>query len=175
MLEVLAAEGGSPVDPKLVPALTSIVVFLIFFFILRATVWPKIINGLDERANKIRGEIQAAEDARADAEAAQQEYKQSLAAARQEAAEMIAKARTDANLAAEELRRRNESEITDLKHRAAQDIEAAKRSAISDLHAEAAALASLIAGKILKREITAQDQQTLIDEALGELGKVGEN
>ena len=174
MLEVLAAEGGSPVDPMLVPALTSIVVFLIFFFILRATVWPKILRGLDDRTNKIRSEIAAAEDARTAAEAAQAQYQQSLREARQEAAEMIAKAKADANVASQELRQRNESEMAELKQRAALDIEAAKRSAISDLHAEAAVLASVIAGKILKREITVEDQRALIDEALGELGKVRE-
>ncbi len=43
------------------------------------------------------------------------------------------------------------------------------RAAITDLHAEAASLAADIAGRILKREISSEDQQRLVDESLGEL------
>jgi len=175
MLELLAAEGGSPVDPKLVPAITSIVVFIVFFFILRATVWPKIIKGLDDREHKIRSEIEAAEHAREKAKAAQEEYEQSLTTARKDAAAMIAKAKTDAGVAADELRRRNETEMAELKQRAGRDIEAAKHAAINELHAEAATLASAIAAKILRREISVDDQQALVEESLRELGRASEN
>jgi F-type H+-transporting ATPase subunit b len=169
---LFAAEGGNPVAVQLLPALTSIVVFVVFYLILRATVWPKIVGGLNDRANKIRGEIEAAEQARAEARAAQDEYQLALAEARREAGEMIARAKDDARTAAEELRKRNEAELAELKQRAGADINSAKLAAIKELHMEAASLASALAGKILQREISVEDQQRLVEESLRELGRV---
>ncbi|MDY7109481.1 MAG: F0F1 ATP synthase subunit B [Planctomycetota bacterium] len=171
---LLAAEGGNPVAVQLLPALTSIVVFVIFYLILRATVWPKIVGGLNDRADKIRGEIEAAEQARAEAKAAQDEYQRALAEARREAGEMIARAKDDAKSAAEELRKRNETELAEMKRRAGEDINAAKLAAIKELHMEAASLAATLAGKILQREISVEDQQRLVEESLRELGRVKE-
>jgi F-type H+-transporting ATPase subunit b len=175
MFLLFAAEGGNPVAVQLLPALTSIVVFVVFYLILRATVWPKIVGGLNDRADKIRGEIEAAEQARADAKAAQEEYQRALADARREAGEMIARAKGDAKTAAEELRKRNEAELAEMKNRAGADINAAKLAAIKELHMEAASLAAALAGKILQREISVADQQRLVDESLRELGRVKED
>jgi F-type H+-transporting ATPase subunit b len=174
MFLLFAAEDGNPVAVQLLPALTSIVVFVVFYLILRATVWPKIVGGLNDREAKIRGEIEAAEKAREDAKAAQDEYRLALADARKEAGEMIARARGDAKTAADELRKRNEAELVEMKQRAGEDINSAKLAAIKELHMEAASLAAALAGKILQREISVEDQQRLVEESLRELGRVRE-
>lgn len=173
MSAILAAEG-SPVDFQWLPFITAIVVFGIAFLILKAKVWPKIVQGLEDRERKILEEIRSAEEAREQANAALAEYEASLATARREASEMIAKAKTDAKLAGEELRRRNEEDLAEMKHRAGREIESAKQAAVAELHNEAAALAAAMAGKILQREISAADQQELVDEALRELGRARE-
>ena len=85
---------------------------------------------------------------------------------------MIAKAKQDAKAAAEELRSNNTKELANLKLAAAADIESAKQAAIGELHAEASTLAVAIAGKILGREISASDQQSLVDESLSELSRL---
>ena len=156
-------------DLNWLPAATSLVVFLLAFGFLYVKVWPKIIQGLDERDRKIRQEIQAAEDARRQAGEALAQYQESLANARKEAGQMITRAKAVATSAAKELKTRNEAELAEMKQRATREIENAKRAAIAELHAETATLATAIAGKILKREISAADQQRLIDESLGEL------
>ena len=46
---------------------------------------------------------------------------------------------------------------------------AAKKAAISELHAEASTLAVAIASRVLGREISATDQQSLVDDSLAEL------
>ena len=84
---------------------------------------------------------------------------------------MIAKAKQDAKAAAEELRSNNTKELANLKLAATADIESAKRPAIGELHAEASTLAVAIASKILGREISASDQQSLVDESLSELSR----
>jgi F-type H+-transporting ATPase subunit b len=154
------------------PAVTTLVVFLLAFGFLYIKVWPKIIGGLEDRQNKIRQEISNAEKAREKANAALAEYEQELASARQEANELIAQARADAKAVASDLRERNEVELGEMKQRATRDLQNAKRAAIMELHTEAATLATEIAGKILKREISAADQQRLVDESLAELAGV---
>ena len=168
-----AAEHGvehvEVMDPNVLLAVTSLAVFLIAFGFLYVKVWPQIVKGLDDRQRKIRQEIDAAEEAREQAKAALAEYERELANARDEANQMIARAKIGAQAVAQELRSRNEAELAELKQRAAREIESAKRSAISELHAEAATLAADIASKILQREISAEDQQRLIDDSLREL------
>ena len=164
-----AAEHAGVMDFNWLPAITALVVFLLAFGFLYIKVWPKIIKALDERQAKIRQEIESAEQAREKASAAQAEYERELANARQEASKLIAQARSDAKAVAAELRSRNEAELAEMKQRAMHELESAKRAAVSELHAEAAGLAADIAAKILKRAITPQDQQRLVDESLREL------
>ena len=163
------AEHADVMAINWMPAVTTLVVFLVAFGFLYVMVWPKIIKGLDDRNRKILGEIKSAEDAREQANIALAEYERELAGARQEANEMIAKAKSDAKAVAAELRERNEVELSEMKQRATRELESAKHAAITELHAEAANLAAEIAGRILKREITAEDQKRLVDESLEEM------
>lgn len=151
------------------PAVTTLVVFLVAFGFLYVKVWPMIVKGLDDREAKIRHEIKSAEEAREQAKSALAEYERELAGARQEASEMIATAKADAKAVAADLRARNEAELTEMKQRATRELQSAKHAAISELHAEAATLAAEIAGKILKREISAEDQKRLVEESLEEM------
>ena len=164
-----AVEYAEVMALNLLPAITSMVVFLLAFGFLYLKVWPKILGGLEDRDQKIRQEIANAEEAREKANATLAEYERELASARQEANDLIAQARADAKAVAKDLHDRNEAQLVEMKQRATRDLESAKRAAITDLHAEAASLAADIAARILKREITAEDQQRLVDESLGEL------
>ncbi len=159
-------------DPDWMPLVTSIVVFLAAFGILSTVVWPKITRGLEDRENKIRDEIAAAEKARKEAQQAQQQYEASVAAQREKLEGEMAQARADVQKYREQLRSEAEEQAAELKQRAVKEIESAKSTAIIDLHSEAATLAATIAGKILKREITANDQQQLVEESLRELATV---
>lgn len=151
------------------PGVTALVVFLLAFAILATVVWPKIARGLDDRNDKIRSDIAAAEKARTEAKVAMEQYDKQLQEARAEANDMIAKAKDDARVAGEELRKRNEAELVEMKQRATREIQTAKQGAIAEIHAEATTLATAIAGKILQREISAGDQQQLVEESLREL------
>jgi len=176
MIAFLAADhSASPTAIELMPAITTLVVFAIFFVAIKVVVWPKIAKGLDDRDRKIRDEIRAAEEAREQAKAALAEYERSLATAREEAGRMIAQAKADAKAAGDELRARVQAEAVEMKAGAMRDIDRAKQAALSELHAGAAGLGAAIAGRILRREISVQDQQRLVDESLRELAGAGKN
>jgi len=172
---LLAAADGAP-DPmksNFWVAGTALLVFAIAFSILYFKVWPVITKGLDDRNDKILGEIKAAEDARSQAKQALSEYEQSLAQAREQAQQTIAEAKAEAQRLGDEMKAANERELAERMARAKADIESARRAAVADIHANASELAVAVAGRILKREINPSDQAALVSEALGELDEAG--
>ena len=173
---LLAAADGAAPDPmklNLWVAGTALLVFGIAFAILYVKVWPVITKGLDDRDDKILGEIKAAEDARARASEALAEYEQSLAKAREQAQQTIAEAKAEAQRLGDEMKASNERELAERMARAKADIESARRAAVADIHANASELAAAVASRILKREINSADQADLVRDALGELDGAG--
>jgi len=166
-------EVGPIPTPKqaIAPAIATVIVFLVVLFVLSTQVWPKIASGLAERESKIRAEIKNAEDARKQAKEALEQYQQNLAEARAEANKMIEQARQQQAALSAELKAKADAELTGMREKAMRDIDAAKRAALAEIYAESTALATTMAGKILRREIGQGDQQRFLDESLAELGK----
>ncbi|GMV25485.1 MAG: hypothetical protein AMXMBFR58_15160 [Phycisphaerae bacterium] len=175
---VEAAAHGEPAgviptpEQGIVPMIVAIVVFAIVLAIVSAAIWPKIVKGLDERAGKIREEIELAEQARKQAKEALEEYERSAAKARSEAQKMLEQTRAQQTQLAAELKAKADVELGQLRERAMRDIETAKRAAIAEIYNEAAALATSAAGKILRKEIRPDDQRALVEESVRALQTV---
>ncbi|HLP83245.1 MAG TPA: F0F1 ATP synthase subunit B [Phycisphaerales bacterium] len=166
------AKEASPIpgiNEGLMTAVAAVLVFLVCATVMGLKVWPLIAKGLDERAAKIQGEIEAAEMARAQAKDALEQYQQSLSQARAEAQKEIDKARAQAQAIAAELKTKADAELNAMREKAMRDIDNAKRAAVSEVYAQGSALASTMAGKILKREVNTNDTQRLLDESVRQL------
>jgi len=170
---LLAADASNPMSVQILPLATAVVVALVTVIVLSLFVWPTIAKGLDERNEKILGEIKAAEDARANAKAAQEEFERKLVQAQQDADAMIKEARAQAQKAADDLRTRSEAELAELKKRANAEMDAARRQAVAELEAHAAELAVSVASKILGRAIDAKDQKSLVEQSIKEFASTG--
>ncbi|MBL4590636.1 MAG: F0F1 ATP synthase subunit B [Phycisphaerales bacterium] len=168
---VFAADASVIESPKggIAPMITTIVVFVIVAGISAVSIWPKIVGGLDERNAKITGEIAAAEDARKQAKEALNEYEKSLADARAEAQQMLEATKAQQIELAAQLKATAETELTAMREKAKADIDAAKKQALNELYSESITLATVMAGKILQREVTAGDQQRLMEDSLAEM------
>jgi F-type H+-transporting ATPase subunit b len=176
MLHFLASEAvPNPVEVEWLTLVTTVVVFLIFFGVTAVLVWPKILEGLDGRNQKILHDIERAEAAQAKAAEALREQEEALRAARIESATMLAKARSDAEDAARDMRTRAESELKSLREQAHREIDSARESAIKDISSHAATLSTAIAGRILNRTISVDDQRDLIDQTLREFAETTSN
>jgi F-type H+-transporting ATPase subunit b len=149
--------------------ITALIVFALAAAFLGVVVWPKVTGALDERANKIRDEIKSAEDARKQAKDALAEYERNLAEARAEAQKMLESTRSQQNAMAAELKAKADADLNAMREKAKADIEAAKKQALAEIYAESVMIATAMAGKILQREVSAGDQQRLMDESLAEL------
>ncbi len=169
MTPILLLAEVQLIQPALLPPITAWAVFLVVFLILWKKVWPTVSTALEDRNNKIVSEIEAAEQARKDAKAAQAEFERKLGEAQQQATLMIRQAQAEALRAGEELRSKIETELSERQRRAAEEIEAARRSAVATLEAQAADLAVAVASRILQREINAGDQRALINDSIRQL------
>lgn len=152
--------------------ITAMLVFIIVAAFLGAFVWPKINQGLDDRANKIRNEIESAEMAQQQAKSALEQYQKNLEEARAEAQRMLDQAKTQQQAIVTELKAKADVELNAMRDKARRDIETAKRAALNEIYAEASTLATSIAGKILQRELGPQDQQRLVEQSLNEMRQV---
>lgn len=166
----LAAEG-SVTSFNWVNFIAAILVFVTGFAVLSKLVWPKVTEALDAREQKILGEIEAAEQARKNADEALKGYEASLAEARAKADAMIEETRAEQSRMAAQLKAESEAELNQMRDAARRDIDAAKRAAVAEVYQEAAVVAAAVAEKILQRELNEHDQQRLVDETLQEIGR----
>lgn len=170
-----AAAAPNPMAFEIVPYISSLVVFGLALFILSRVAWPKILGGLQEREKKIRDEIDSAERSRKQAERALQEYEKALSEARAEASKMLEAAKAEQQKLAAELRAKTESEVNAMRDAAKRDIDAARRAAVAEVYANMAETATSVAARILGRELNSADQQSLVEQSLGELQSVRAN
>lgn len=147
----------------------QITLFIILFIVLAKFVWPPILKGLQDREAKIHDDLKRAEDARNEAEATLAEYKKELAHAQREAQKLIEQSRIDAQKVSAQIQAETEVELAHLRQRAQEEINAAKEQALSDLYTQTATLATTVAGQILHREISPDDQEALVQESLAKL------
>lgn len=167
-----AANPLAGVDEGFWTGVTAIVLFLVVFGLLSTMVWPKIVKGLDERNEKIVGEIAAAEEARKQAKEALDEYEKNLAEARAESQRMIEETRAQQSQLASQLKANADKELSAMREKALAEIDSAKKQALGELYNESVNLATVMAGKILQRQVTADDQQRLMDESIEEMKSV---
>lgn len=165
---VLAA-GDNPFAGTIYQAIAAATVFIVVLLVLKKMAWGPILTGLQDRENKIKGDLQAAETAARDANKTLTQYQAKLAEAQDEARKIIEQGRVDAERLAAQIKDQTQSEIKAIKDKATRDITAAKEHALTEIYTQAAAMSTQIAGRILKRELNAADQQAIVDESLAQL------
>jgi F-type H+-transporting ATPase subunit b len=166
--------GGADLKDKeldLKTLVVTITIFICLLLVLRVTAWKPIMAGLKSREQAIRDSIEAAQKAKADVDRTTRELEAKMAEVQREAAQQLAQAKLDAVKVADTIRAQAEAESTALKDRTVREIDAAKQQALSEINIHAAALGTAVARKILQRDVTADDQQRLVDESLAELAK----
>ena len=149
--------------------IAQMIVFLILVWFTMKFVWPPIVAALDERAEKIKAGLSAADKAKADLAQANQKVEQQLAAARTDAQKRLADAERLAQQMVEEAKGRAAEEgakiIAAAKAEAAQ--EAIKAS--EQLREQMAGLAVRGAEQILRREVNAGVHAELLGRLKTEL------
>lgn len=178
---LIAANGAGEheppglLDPDPGSAVWTIVLFILLVLLLGRFAWPAILRGLQDREAKIRGDLENAERSAKDAQKTLGEYQQRLAAANEEVRQIIDQGRADAQKIVSQLKQQTQDEIGQMRNRAEADISAAQEQALNEIYVQTATLATEVAGRILKRQISVDDQQRLVRDALEEMGRTTRN
>lgn len=143
---------------------------LTIFFVARKFLFNPVMKIIQERQQEIDDLYESAGKAEADAKAMEQEYQQKLADATQTGERMVREAVARGQTRQEEILRQANAQADAIRQKAAADIAQEKKKAINDAKDEIAGLAMDIAGKVVGRSLSAQDQAALVDQFIAELG-----
>lgn len=163
-------EGLLRVEPGLL--LWTWVTFVVLLLILWKAAWKPLVEALDARAEKVRGDIEHADRSRQEAEKLLAQHKLMMDNARNEAAQFIADSKTEAEKMRNEIIEKAGVDAENLSERARKEIGLAKDRALSEIKAEIVNLSTEIAAKIIKKNLDSNDQKALVEETLNKVRTV---
>ena len=159
----------SPFAGNLGNALWTLGIFLIVVLVLGKFAWGPVLSLLKQREEFIHKSLSDAKRDRDAAEARLKDYAAKLQSAQAEAVSIIEDARRDAERLREELRQRARTEADNILKNAERQIEQQTTRAVQQIRREAVDLSVTIASKLLQRNISKDDNERLIADALKQI------
>ena len=147
----------------------ELIVSLILLFLIYKYVLPPINKALEERQEKIRVSLEAADKARADAEAADDERRSVLEEARHQAREIVATANRTAEQVRTEATARGQGEYERIVGNADVEIALARQRAVEEAAARMGEIVMEVVERVIGREVNAEAHHDLIEEAVAAL------
>jgi F-type H+-transporting ATPase subunit b len=153
----------------LIPNGTFIVVLIAFILVLGfigRSVVPFLNEKLTERQEQIRGELEAADQAKADAEEADAARRASLEEARAHAREIVAQATLTADRTVAQAEGRAQEAADRIMQAADAEVAIARQAAVEEVTGRVGAIVLAAAERVVGREIRTAHHQDLTDEAI---------
>ena len=126
---------------------------------------------MKQREEHIANEINTAEASRLEAKKLLEEQRDLLKEARNDAHSLIEAAKKQGDIQREEIINVARSEAERIKEVAKLEIDQQKEKAVAAIREQVASLSVLIASKVIEKELTADDQDKLINEYIQEAGE----
>lgn len=147
-------------------ALWTLVIFGLVVLVLGKFAWGPLLRSLQAREEFIRESLEKARLEREAAEIRLREYEERLARAREEASAIVDEGRRDAEVVKRRIEEDAKREGEKMIERARREIQIATDTATKELYTLSARLATQMATKVIGRELSPQDHQRLISEAI---------
>ncbi len=144
--------------------------FLAVLYVGKRFLWGPVMKMIRERQQEIDDLYADAGKAKEDALQLESEYKQKLAKAQETSERMVKEAVARGQSREEEILRQANAEADAIRQKASADIAQEKKKALNDAKDEISVIALAIAGKVVGRELGAEDQSKLVDSFIEELG-----
>jgi F-type H+-transporting ATPase subunit b len=144
--------------------IVSLINIVVLFILLRMILWKHVIRILTERSNRVRSESEDAENRRLEAEVLKSEYDEKLGDIEAHGHDLMRESREKASEEADQILRETRDKAKDMIRDAQDRIEDEKRQALEDAHQEIAQLATDMAARILKREVSPDDNINAVDD-----------
>ncbi|WP_432479557.1 F0F1 ATP synthase subunit B [Nocardioides sp. GXQ0305] len=172
-LVLAAAEEGEETSNFLVPNgtfLIELAAFLLLFFLLTRYIIPFINRAMTRRQEAIRQEFADLDEARAEAQGAEEEFKSQMVDARHEAARIREEAREQGAAIVAEMREQAQAEASRIVEHAQAQISAERQQAVATLRAEVGSLATTLAGRIVGESLEDDERSNrVVDRFLADL------
>jgi F-type H+-transporting ATPase subunit b len=147
----------------------AIIVFLVLMVALKKLAWQPLLQALASREDTIRKALDDAQKTRVELEQVKVESGRILQQARIDAEGILAKTRADADRIGTELRQKAREEADGIVKNAQRQIQVETRKALDEIRHEAVDISVAIAGKLLERHVSKEDNSRLIDETLSQI------
>ena len=144
---------------------------LILFLMLKKFLYQPVKKVLADRQAAIDSRYDEADKAKSEALQSKAEWEERMAAADEEAAGIISSAVESANRQSSAILGETKEKADRMISRARAEADAERRKAEDDIRDRVADVSAAIAGKLLEREITADDHSDLIDSFISEIGE----
>ncbi|HHY0289253.1 TPA: F0F1 ATP synthase subunit B [Staphylococcus aureus] len=162
----LGASGGVEWGTVIVQVLT----FIVLLALLKKFAWGPLKDVMDKRERDINRDIDDAEQAKLNAQKLEEENKQKLKETQEEVQKILEDAKVQARQQQEQIIHEANVRANGMIETAQSEINSQKERAIADINNQVSELSVLIASKVLRKEISEQDQKALVDKYLKEAG-----
>ncbi len=149
----------------------ELIVFLIIIFVIGKFILPPLNRAMEKRQEQIQASLDAADQARADAAAADDERRAALEHARQQAREIVEQAQRTAERLNAEAQSRGQSEYERIVGSAEAEVRLARQRALEEAASRLGELVVEVVERIIGREMDANAHRDLIDEAVNALSR----
>jgi F-type H+-transporting ATPase subunit b len=162
-----AGSGGLLTNPTIWVAVALIIFLgLVFWKGLRP-----MIQGLDARAERIRAEIEEAQELREEAQKALAEYKRKQRDAMKEAEEIVENAEAETGRMRERAEHDLEESLKRRERQAMEKIEQAEQAAIREVRNQAVSVAMIAARQLMEKSIDKDKAEEMIQASIEDLPK----
>ena len=144
----------------------TILTFLVLVGLLAKFAWRPLLEALERRQAQIARSLDDAQRARQELERLQRESAQMMQQARVEAEAIISRSRSDAEQVREDIKQKSRAEAAAIVKNAERQIQLETARALQQIRHEAVDLSVTIASKILRRNVSKEDNEGLIEETL---------
>lgn len=163
-------DAPNPLLPEINEIIWGAIGFAVVFLFLAKFGFPAMKKAMADRADKIQGDLDAAERAKADAETVKAEYEAKLADAKTESGRIIEEARQSADKLKADQQARLNDELAASRAQAQADIDAAKGQAMAELRGEVAEIAIGAAEAVVGANLDRNAQTQLIEDYINRVG-----
>lgn len=151
---------------------TQLVAFLVVFWVLKKYAFGAILKGIETRQKDIADQFASAEKSKTAAAEMEKEYRARLQHIEQESRAKIQEAVAEGQRLAQEIREKARQDAAREAERAKADIGQELAKARASLRGQVVELSSKMAEKIIRKNLTAKDDEAFIDDLLREAEKV---
>ncbi|MFQ5449214.1 MAG: F0F1 ATP synthase subunit B [Nitrospinaceae bacterium] len=147
----------------------SLLSFIFLFFLLKRYAFPPILEALENREKKIRGDIEDAEKLKQEAEKIKADLRKALESAHERATTIVQMANGEAKKIQEKTLEETQAKVRQLQNDAEREIETSRHKLVSEIRSYTAVLTIASTEKFLKKVLDDTEKKRIAEESIQEV------